>query len=51
MICQFRPSNGGLTVEQFSALNSLKECENGHILAGLRHMLLGGMQKFYKPLE
>ena len=41
--CQFRPSHRGLTVEQFSALNSLKECEDGHILAGLRHMLLGGM--------
>lgn len=49
--CQFRPSHGGLTVEQFNALNSLKECENGHVLAGLRHTLLGGMSKFYKPLE
>ena len=40
--CQFRSSPGNLTVEQFDALNSLKECENGHVLAGLRHALLGG---------
>ena len=48
--CQFRPSHGGLTVEQFNALHSLKECENGHVLAGLRHTLLGGIQYSYKPL-
>ena len=41
--CQFRSSPGSLTVEQFDALNSLKECENGHVLAGLRHTLLGGI--------
>ena len=41
--CQFRTSHGGLTAEQFNALNLLKECENGHILAGLSHMLLRGM--------
>ena len=48
--CQFRPSRGGLTVEQFNALHSLKECENGHVLAGLRHTLLGGTKYFSKPL-
>ena len=41
--CRFRSSPGSLTVEQFNALNSLKECENGHVLAGLRHSLLGGI--------
>ena len=41
--CQFRPSPESLTVEQFNALNSLKECENGHVLAGLRHTLLDGI--------
>ena len=41
--CQFRSSPGSLTVEQFDALNSLKECENNHVLAGLRHTLLGGI--------
>ncbi len=41
--CQFRSSPESLTVEQFNALNSLKECENGHVLAGLRHTLLGGI--------
>lgn len=40
--CQFRSRPGDLTVEQFDALNALKECENGHVLAGLRHALLGG---------
>ena len=48
--CQFRPNHGGLTVEQFNALHSLKECENGHILAGLRHTLLGGITFCSKPL-
>ena len=48
--CQFRPSHGGLTVEQFNALHLLKECENGYILAGLRQTLLGGIKYFSKPL-
>lgn len=41
--CQFRSSPGSITVEQFDALNSLKECENNEVLAGLRHTLLGGI--------
>ncbi len=40
---QFRSCPGGLTVELFDALNLLKDCENSHILAGLRHILLGGI--------
>ena len=41
--CQFRSSPGSITVEQFDALHSLKECENNEVLAGLRHTLLGGI--------
>ena len=47
---QFRSRPGCLTVEQLNALNSLKDCENSHVLAGLRHTLLGGIQESCEPL-